>query len=187
MARFYFDTSSLVKNYHVEVGTVLVQQLLAQTNSESFISRLAAVEILSGFAAKVRTGVLSSTDYGILRRRFLSDVKRRVFRPIRMLDAHYQLAGHLIGKHAMSRQLRTLDAIQLAVALYFHNSFPLDHFVCSDQRLIDVARLEGLAVIQPSIEKPTRRYSVSPGCGPSFYCATMTRVIRLPHTDRCDG
>jgi hypothetical protein len=48
------------------------------------------------------------------------------------LNAHYQLAGDLIGKHAMSRQLRTLDAIQLAVALHFHRSFPLDHFVCAD-------------------------------------------------------
>lgn len=149
MARYFFDTSSLVKNYHVETGTPLVQQLLVQPKSEFFISRLAAVEMLSGFAAKVRTGVFTSTDYGNLRRRFLADVRKRVVRPIRILNAHYQLAGDLIGKHAMSRQLRTLDAIQLAVALHFHRSYPIDHFVCSDQRLIDVARLEGLAVIQP--------------------------------------
>jgi uncharacterized protein len=149
MPRYYFDTSSLVKNYHVETGTALVQQLLGETNSESFISRLAAVEILSGFAGKVRTGAFSSSEYGRLRRRFLADVRKRVVRPIRVLNAHYQLAGELIGKHAMSRQLRTLDAIQLAVALHFHRSFPIDHFVCSDQRLIDVARLEGLAIIQP--------------------------------------
>jgi hypothetical protein len=36
----------------------------------------------------------------------------------------------------------------LAVALHFHRSFPLDHFVCADQRLCDVALLEGLSVIQ---------------------------------------
>ena len=64
-----------------------------------------------------------------------------------MLNAHYQLAGDLIGKHALSRQVRTLDAIQLAVALHFHGSFAIDHFVCADQRLCDVAMLEGLAVI----------------------------------------
>jgi uncharacterized protein len=149
MPRYYFDTSSLVKNYHVEAGTSLVQQLLGDANSGFFISRLAAVEIFSGFAGKVRTGVFSSTDYDKLRRRFLADVRKRVVRPIRVLNAHYQLAGELIGKHAMSRQLRTLDAIQLAVALHFHRSFPIDHFVCSDQRLIDVARLAGLAIIQP--------------------------------------
>ena len=49
----------------------------------------------------------------------------------------------------MSRQFRALDSIQLAVTLHFHRSFPLDHFVCSDQRLCDEARLEGLLVIQP--------------------------------------
>jgi predicted nucleic acid-binding protein len=149
MSRSYFDTSALVKNYHVESGTPQVQALLGNPNSEFFISRLAAVEMLSGFAGKVRTGYLSSTDYGILRKRFLSDVRKKTVRPLRVLNAHYQLASDLIGKHAMSRQLRTLDAIQLAVALHFHRSFPLDHFVCADQRLCDVARLEGLTVIQP--------------------------------------
>ncbi|MEO6807524.1 MAG: type II toxin-antitoxin system VapC family toxin [Isosphaeraceae bacterium] len=149
MPRSYFDTSALVKNYHVEGGTPQVQAILASPGSEFFISRLAAVEMLSGFAGKVRTGTLSSTDFGILRKRFFADVRRKTLRPLRVLNAHYQLAGDLIGKHAMSRQLRTLDAIQLAVALHFHQSFPLDHFVCADQRLCDVARLEGLSVIQP--------------------------------------
>lgn len=149
MPRSFFDTSALVKNYHAEVGTPQVQALLATPGLECFISRLAAVEMLSGFAGKVRTGVLSSTDYGTLRKRFFGDIRRKSLRPIRILNAHYQLAGDLIGKHAMSRQLRTLDAIQLAVALEFHRTFPLDHFVCADQRLCDVARLEGLSVIQP--------------------------------------
>ena len=149
MPRFFFDTSALVKNYHVESGTSHVQAILATPGSEFFISRLSAVEMLSGFAGKVRTGTLSSTDFGILRRRFFADIRRKMFRPLRVLNAHYQLAGDLIGKHAMSRQFRTLDAIQLAVALHFHQSFPLDHFVCADQRLCDVARLEGLSVIQP--------------------------------------
>ena len=149
MPRYFFDTSALVKNYHVESGTPQVRAILGTTGSEFFISRLSAVEMLSGFAGKVRTGVLSSTDYGTLRKGFFADIRRKTHKPLRVLNAHYQLAGDLIGKHAMSRQFRTLDAIQLAVALHFHRSFPLDHFVCADQRLCDVARLEGLSVIQP--------------------------------------
>jgi hypothetical protein len=105
--------------------------------------------MLSGFAGKVRTGAFSSTDFANLRRRFLADVRKRMVRPIRVLNVHYQIAGDLIGKHAMSRQLRALDAIQLAVASHLHRSFPIDHFVCADQRLCDVAALEGLAVINP--------------------------------------
>lgn len=63
-----------------------------------------------------------------------------------MLNPHFQLAGELIGKHAMSRPLRTLDALQLAVALHFHRTANLDGFVCADRRLSEVARLEGLTV-----------------------------------------
>ncbi len=150
MPRYFLDTSALVKNYHVESGTAEVRRILGEAGSEFFISRLATVEMLSGFAGKVRTGVFSSTDFGKLRRRFLADVRKRMVRPIRVLNTHYQLAGDLIGKHAMSRPLRTLDAIQLAVALHFHQSVPVDHFVCADQRLCDVAALEGLAIINPA-------------------------------------
>jgi hypothetical protein len=70
-------------------------------------------------------------------------------RPIRILNVHYRVAEEIIGRHGMSRQVRTLDAIQLAVALHFHQAFPIDSFVCADQRLCDVAALEGLSVINP--------------------------------------
>ena len=123
--------------------------MLREAGSEFFISRLATVEMLSGFAGKVRTGLFSIGHFDKLRRRFLADVRKRAVRPIRVMNVHYQMAGDLIGKHAMSRPLRTLDAIQLAVALDFHRSFPIDHFVCADQRLCDVATLEGLNVINP--------------------------------------
>jgi predicted nucleic acid-binding protein len=149
MLRYFFDTSALVKNYHAESGSQEIQRILAESDSEFLISRLTTVEMLSGFASKVRTGVFTSTDFGILRRRFLGDVRSRLLIPIRMTNLHYQMAGELIGKHAMSRQFRTLDALQLAVALHVHQYLPIDSFVCSDQRLCDVASLEGLAVIQP--------------------------------------
>jgi hypothetical protein len=90
MPRYFFDTSALVKNYHAEAGTFDVQRILAEANSEFLISRLATVEMLSGFAGKVRTGVFSSTDFGILRRRFLADVRKRSLRPVRILNAHYE-------------------------------------------------------------------------------------------------
>jgi predicted nucleic acid-binding protein len=150
MPRYFFDTSALVKNYHAEVGTADVQRILGEAGSEFLISRLATVEMLLGFAGKVRTGALSSIDFSRLRRRFLADVGKRLLRPIRVLNVHYQIAGELIGKHAMSRQLRTLDALQLAIALHFDQSSPVNYFVCADQRLCDVAALERLPVITPA-------------------------------------
>lgn len=149
MPRYFLDTSALVKNYHNEVGTPEVQRILADVDSEFLISSLAAVEILSAFAGKVRKGSVSTAGYRALRGRFLADIAEGRFSPIKVLDAHYQAAADLIGEHGMRRQLCTLDAIQLAVAIDMHRSLPLDHFVCSDQRLCDVAALEGFAVIRP--------------------------------------
>jgi predicted nucleic acid-binding protein len=151
MARYFLDTSALLKHYHAEVGTPRVRAILAEPGAELLISRLASVEMLSAFAIKVRTGVLSIAEFGRLRGLFLADVKRRLLKPARILNAHYQLAGDLISMHGLSRQLRTLDAIQLAVALRIHRMAPIDHFVCADQRLCDVAVLEGLAVINPEV------------------------------------
>ena len=149
MSRDFLDTSALVKHYHDEVGTAEVRTILAEPNGEHFIARLTAVEILSGFAIKVRTGALSVYDFHRLRGLFLADVKRRLLRPVRVLNADYQYAGDLVTKHGLSRQIRTLDALQLAVALRVHRTLALDRFVCADRRLIDIATLEGLAVINP--------------------------------------
>jgi hypothetical protein len=75
-----------VKNYHAEAGTADVQRMLGEAGSDFFISRLATVEMLPGFAGKVRTGVFSSSHYDRLRRRFLADVRRRMVRPIRVVN-----------------------------------------------------------------------------------------------------
>jgi hypothetical protein len=75
MARDFFDTSALVKYYHAETGTPEVQRLLAEPGAEHVIARLATVEILSGFATKVRTGAFSAPEFQRLRGLFLADVK----------------------------------------------------------------------------------------------------------------
>lgn len=151
MARYFLDTSALIKQYHAEMGTPVVQRILAEPGAELLIARLATVEILSGFATKVRTGAILVPEFQRVRGLFLADIKRKLLRPIRVLNAHYQLAADLIATHGMTRQLRTLDAIQLAVTLRVHRVTPINHFVCADQRLCDVAMLEGLSVTNPEL------------------------------------
>jgi predicted nucleic acid-binding protein len=139
----------LVKLYHAEVGTSTVRAIVAEPGGEYLISRLAAVEQLSAFASKVRTGVFPVADFHRQRGHFLADAKRRMLRPVRMLNADYQLAGDLIRMHGTTRQLRTLDALQLAVALRVLRAVQIDRYVCADQRLCDVAAAEGLTVVNP--------------------------------------
>jgi hypothetical protein len=71
---------------------------------------------------------------------------------VRILNAHFESAGELIARHGKTRQIHTLDALQLAVALSIRRPAPIDRFVCADQRLCDIASLEGLAVFNP--ERP---------------------------------
>jgi predicted nucleic acid-binding protein len=151
MARYFLDSSALIKYYHNETGSPTVESILRDTQSEHLIARLTWVEILSGLAKKVRMAAIPLADYGHLEHRFRADVRQRLLRPVRMLNEHLTSAGHLIGSHGLTRQLRALDAIQLAVALRIHRVSPLDHFVCADQRLCDVALLEGLTVINPEV------------------------------------
>jgi hypothetical protein len=56
MGRYYFDTSTLVKNDHAEAGTADVHRMLGETASEFFISRLATVAAHSA-AIAARPGV----------------------------------------------------------------------------------------------------------------------------------
>jgi predicted nucleic acid-binding protein len=151
MPDYFFDTSALGKNYHNEVGTPKVEQLLKEPGARHFISRLTVIEIQSVFAGKVRAGIISESDFRILRSRFLTDVARRRLDVVRMSGFHYQEAERLIKKHAMSYSLRTLDALQLSVALDLRARGLSNHFVCADRNLDKVAVSEALTVINPEI------------------------------------
>jgi len=148
MAGYFLDSSALGKNCHAEVGTAEVERLLKEPVSRHFISRLTAVEIQSVFAGKVRTGVITETNFQSLRGRFLADVTKHRLHVARMTGL-YQEAERLIKRHAMSRSLRTLDALLLSVALDLRRRGMLHHFVCADRNLCTVAELEGLEVINP--------------------------------------
>src|SRR5271157_2232856 len=124
MLRQFFDSSALIKYYHNENGSAKVQILVSGSGSEHYVARLAWVEILSALAKKVRTGTIVPPDYRRLQPRLRADINRRLIRPLRMLNAHFEVAGELIGKYGLNRQLRTLDAIQLAVAPEPSSSLP---------------------------------------------------------------
>jgi hypothetical protein len=97
MARYFFDSSALIKRYHTEIGTPNVRTILNEPDAEHFIARLTTIEILSGFATEVRTGVLSSIEFHRLRSLFFADVKRRLLRPVRALNADYRLFAESCG------------------------------------------------------------------------------------------
>lgn len=149
MANYFLDTSAFAKHYRMEKGTPEIERILNEPGSTHYISRLATVEIQSVFALKVRTHEITPLDLQQIQKRIAADFAARRFPVVRMLQSHFQEAEQLIRKHAPTRAFRTLDSLQLAVALSLSRQGKLDYFVCADDKLCKVAEDEGLSVINP--------------------------------------
>ena len=87
----------------------------------------------------------------ILIQRFVRDVSSNRFEISRAADSDFEAAGRLLERYGFDLRLRTLDAIQLAVAVKRALGGRLDYFVAADRVLCEVAALEGLAVINPDV------------------------------------
>jgi predicted nucleic acid-binding protein len=151
MAEHFFDTSAAVKHYRAELGTAKVDALLADSSSRRSLSTLGVVEAHSVFARLVRTGQITAAEFHRLRGRLLSDISSGLWQIIQVTPADFQQAQQLLVQHATTRAMRTLDVLQLAVALSLHAIAPLDDFVCADANLCLAATSEGLTVINPEV------------------------------------
>jgi predicted nucleic acid-binding protein len=145
----FLDTSALAKYYRREEGSDFVERLFADAGAQRLISRLAIVEVESAFATKVRTGEIDSEGARIARRRLESDLGRRNILMAAVGDDHFEIARRLLLRHGVDRSLRTLDALQLAVAVGLVRGGYPPIFVAADHRLCEVARLEGFQVTNP--------------------------------------
>jgi hypothetical protein len=151
MPDLFWDTSALCKHYHPEVGTRRVDDLLQAPASRHAISRLAVTETFSVFAGKVRAGLISLLEFEDLCRRFLADSRGKLFSVARLLVAHHREAERLLRLYGpqAGQGLRTLDALQLAVALDLRSRGVIDTVVSSDARILMVAQAERFNAVNP--------------------------------------
>lgn len=149
MRSYFLDTSALVKRYRVEQGTDAVDALFAEKDAIFMVSRLGMVELVSALALKVRVEELEMADYLAARKRFLGEIAQKNLKVVRLLVSHFRTAELLLSKYSIARRLRTLDALQLSVALDLLSRREVDVFVSADVLLCDIARLEGIATQNP--------------------------------------
>ena len=150
--RYYLDTSALVKLYHREAGTDRVEALFTQSDNSLIISELAAVELYSTVARKLRTGEITDEAFEEVCKNFDDDCKRRfVVTPLSTTVS--QKAKELLRKYGKVKALRSLDALHLG-ACSIARADASSIFVCSDSRLLEIAALEGHAVLNP--EDPSK-------------------------------
>ena len=149
MADQFFDTSAAAKHYRLELGTATVDSLLSLAGVTNRLSALGVVEFHSAFARLARTGQISASDFHLFRGRFLADIVAGLWHIVSVAPGHYHHAQQLLAQHGLTQSLRTLDALQLAVALDLNAAAPLGAFVCADANLCSIAASEGLTVINP--------------------------------------
>jgi predicted nucleic acid-binding protein len=152
LAGCFFDSSALVKLYHPEVGTPIVDQILGATGNFVRVSRLTVAELTSAFAIKVRTQSITREDADVFLRQFRTDVASGKLEVFSIGESAFAMAELLVERYAFDSRLRALDALQLAVALELRKQELVDHFVAADAILCEVAKREAFSVINP--ERP---------------------------------
>jgi predicted nucleic acid-binding protein len=150
-ATYYFDSSVLVKRYVTEVGTDWVRSLVAPTGGNlSLTSRVTIIEIRSALARRRRDGDILPDEHTFaleaLRVHSISQ-----YRLVELDASVASLAGDLLERYP----LRAYDAVQLASALIIARALTgtglaASTFLTADDRLLDVARAEGLLADNPN-------------------------------------
>jgi len=142
MPLYFFDTSALVKRYHVEAGSEKVDEIFNDTEGVFTIASITIAEFASAFARKLNEGIISEDDLRVCLSEFSKDMIS-TFWIIDLERSHINKSIPLILKH----NLRTLDSLQLAV---FLNLSPLNPImVTSDEILFNAAIKEGFQAIKP--------------------------------------
>lgn len=145
----YFDTSALVKRYHSEAGSTVVDALFLDATNDVVVGRHAIAETISAFALKVRTGHLSMPALDAAKQRLLADVGSKRIRVLRVLQGHFSRSEKLLVHWGSTQPFRMLDALHLSMAITLREESLLDSFVGSDLPLNKIVSLEGISVINP--------------------------------------
>jgi predicted nucleic acid-binding protein len=142
MAFFLFDTSALVKRYHVEVGSDKVDEIFDDPDNVLIISELALVEVTSALQRKLNQGEITASAMENALAQFARDILSELI-VVELTSELVRRARRLVSEY----DLRTLDALQLASALEFQVLKPT--LVCADAKLRDAARAAGMTVLDP--------------------------------------
>lgn len=139
----YLDSSALVKRYMEETGSNAIELLL--TNAEvAVVSRLAYPETLSAITRRHKADDISENDFNKIKQQFKSD-----WQALTIIEMHHdvlQFIDKVIDKDA----LRGADSIHLSSAIWLKQAMKTEVlFVASDIALLNAAKQEKLAVINP--------------------------------------
>jgi predicted nucleic acid-binding protein len=142
---YFFDTSALIKLYHVEDGTNVVKQLFEDKNADVCIARIAFTEFYSALYKKARTKEI--TDPRVILQSINDfEIDMQDVWVVQMHDKLFSEAQNLLKRYGLNHSLRTLDALQLACAELVAQTEELS-FVTADYNLYDIAKELGFNLV----------------------------------------
>ena len=95
-----FSIPALVKLYHQEVGTALVDQIVQTPGTRVLVSRLTGFELISAFAIKVRTLALDRDDAALLLQQFREDIVSGKLEVLSVDESEFVAAEQLVERYA---------------------------------------------------------------------------------------
>lgn len=141
--RYYFlDTSALVKRYHLEVGTDVIDEVFDSADRVIVISNISISEFVSTINRKKNEKEITQDDLDLVLSKFYADIMEQLT-VIGIDDSHIISSLELILKH----NLKALDSLQLAIALELSDLDLI--FVSADSKLCETAEKERLKVVNP--------------------------------------
>jgi uncharacterized protein len=148
----FLDTSALVKRYVPEIGSDWILSITdPATDNDLAISQITWVEVHSALARRLRDRSLSAQPFDLIVQKVREDFENE-YRVIDVDQTLIETATEL----GMQHPLRAYDSVQLASALRFQSTTLLSQpetrliFVSADNRLLDIAQSEGLAIDNPN-------------------------------------
>jgi hypothetical protein len=138
----FLDTSALAKRYVREPGSATMWPALRR--GTIVVARITYAELLATLARSCREGVISESQRAAAFARVEEDFRELTVIEIRA--AVLRRVAELVVRHP----LRGYDAVQLAAALAVKDQGGSIQFWSADDRLVAVARQEGLRVAVPA-------------------------------------
>jgi len=148
MVTFYFDTSAIIKRYHRETGTEVLDRIFEFKEHEFVTSYWTVLEFMVAFSARARRKELSKSAFNAVISRFLRDVLDR-FTITSVNDELIASATPLAAKHA----LPSADCLHLATVIGLKGALESAKekvvLLCSDRDLCKAAQKERIEYINP--------------------------------------
>ena len=150
MSCYFLEATAFAKLFVREPGTdTLIRLMESLEDNRKLISASTPLEVYAALRRRERAGAISPHDAAAALEVLRLEAARTVQEPLN--PAVLECARQLLDRTS----LRWPDAVQLAAALVaremFHGTDII--FVSASPHLLEAARLEGLQVIDPTIEK----------------------------------